>query len=62
MFGFLKRFLPPANEEFFSLFEEAARNCTETAQIFCRISEEGINDAVLAEAKRLKKESNHTAS
>ena len=61
MFGFLKKLLPPANEEFFTLFEEAANNCTETAKLFCRVSEEGINDTALEEAKLLKQQSNATA-
>ena len=61
MFGFLKRLLPPANEEFFSLFEEAAHNCTETAKLFCRVSEGGVNDAVLEDARLLKKQSNEIA-
>ena len=61
MFGFLKKLLPPANEEFFTLFEEAAHNCTETVQLFYRISEEGINDASLEEARLLKQKSNAIA-
>jgi len=61
MFGFLKKILPPANEEFFVLFEEAAANCTETAKLFCRVSEAGISDAVLEEARHLKKQSNEIA-
>ena len=61
MFGFLKKLLPPANEEFFILFEGAAHNCTETAAFFHRISEEGVNNAVLEEARRLKRESNSIA-
>ena len=61
MFGFLKKLLPPANEEFFALFEEAASNCTETAKLFCRVSEEGVNDAVLEEARLLKQTSNAIA-
>ena len=61
MFGFLKKLLPPANEEFFALFEEAANNCTETAKLFCRVSEEGVNDAVLEDARFLKKQSNEIA-
>ena len=58
MFDFLRKLLPPANEEFFTLFEDAADNCTETAKLFCRISDEGINDAVLEEARLLKQKSN----
>jgi len=61
MFGFLKKLLPPANEEFFTLFEEAAHNCTETAKLFHRISEEGISDAALEEARLLKQKSNAIA-
>jgi uncharacterized protein Yka (UPF0111/DUF47 family) len=61
MFGFLKKLLPPANEEFFMLFEEAARNCAETANFFHRICEEGVNNVVLEEARRLKHESNSIA-
>ena len=61
MFGFLKKLLPPADEEFFVLFEEAAHNCTETAQLFYRISEEGLNDVVLDEARLLKQNSNTIA-
>jgi uncharacterized protein Yka (UPF0111/DUF47 family) len=61
MFGFLKKLLPPANEEFFTFFEEAATNCKETAQIFHRISESGVNDASLEEARRLKQHSNAIA-
>jgi uncharacterized protein Yka (UPF0111/DUF47 family) len=61
MFGFLKKLLPPANEEFFVLFEEAAGNCTEAAELFHRISENGINAAVLEEARDLKKKSNAIA-
>jgi uncharacterized protein Yka (UPF0111/DUF47 family) len=61
MFEFLKKLLPPANEGFFALFEDAANNCTETAKLFCRISEEGINDAALEEARLLKKQSNEIA-
>jgi len=61
MFGFLKKLLPPANEEFFSLFEEAANNCKETANFFYRVCEEGINDAALEEARHLKHQSNDIA-
>ena len=61
MFGFLKKLLPPANEEFFALFEEAAHNCTETAKLFCKVSEDGINNAVLEEARLLKRQSNEIA-
>jgi len=61
MFGFLKKMIPPANEEFFGLFEEAANNCTETAKLFCRVSEEGLNDAALEEIRVLKKKSNEIA-
>ena len=61
MFGFLKKLLPPANEEFFTLFEEAAHNCEETAQLFSRISEEGISNATLEEARILKQNSNAIA-
>jgi len=61
MIGFLKKLIPPANEEFFALFEEAANNCTETAKLFCRVSEEGINDAFIEETRILKKKSNEIA-
>jgi len=61
MFGFLKRLIPPANEVFFTLFEEAAHNCAETAKLFCRVSEEGLSDAILEEARALKKKSNEIA-
>ena len=61
MFGFLKKILPPANEEFFVLFEEAAHNCTETAKLFCRVSDDGINDAIMEEARVLKRKSNEIA-
>jgi uncharacterized protein Yka (UPF0111/DUF47 family) len=61
MFGFLKKLLPPANEAFFVLFEEAAHNCTETAQLFLRVSEAGINDTALEEARQLKQKSNAIA-
>ena len=61
MFGFLKKLIPPANAEFFTLFEDAAANCTETAQLFCRVSDEGINDAILEEARLLKQKSNTIA-
>ena len=61
MFDFLKKLLPPVNEEFFTLFEEAASNCAETARLFLRISEEGINDAALEEARSLKQKSNTVA-
>jgi len=61
MFGFLKKLLPPANEEFFALFEAAAANCKATAQLFHRISESGVNDALLEEARRLKQQSNAIA-
>ena len=57
MFGFLKKLLPPANEEFFTLFEDAANNCKETVLLFHRTSEEGVNNAMLEEARRLKHES-----
>lgn len=61
MFGFLRKLLPPANEEFFTLFDDAAANCKEIAQLFCKINEdneEGVNAAFLEEARRLKHESN----
>ncbi|MCL2711269.1 MAG: DUF47 family protein [Planctomycetaceae bacterium] len=61
MFGFLKKILPPPTEEFFALFEEAANNCTETAKLFCRVSDEGISDALLEEARVLKQRSNGIA-
>jgi uncharacterized protein Yka (UPF0111/DUF47 family) len=61
MFGFLKKLLPPANEEYFAFFEEAAANCKETAQLFHQISESGGNDMLLEEARRLKRQSNATA-
>jgi len=61
MLGFLKKLLPPANEEFFTLFEDAANNCTETAKLFCRVCEEGVNDAALEEARLLKQKSNAIA-
>jgi len=61
MFDFRKLFLPPANEEFFALFEEAAKNCTEMAKLFCRICEEGVNATALDEVRRLKQESGHIA-
>jgi len=57
MFGFLKRLLPPPNEEFFTLFEDAANNCKETVLLFHRTSEEGINSAILEKARLLKHES-----
>lgn len=61
MFGFLKKLLPPANEEFFVLFEEAASNCTETARLFCRVCDEGINDTLLEDVRLLKQQSNTIA-
>ena len=61
MFGFLKKLLPPANEEFFALIEDAANNCAETSEFFYRICEEDINDAALEEARRLKQQSNSIA-
>ena len=61
MFNFLKKLLPPANEEFFTLFEDAANNCKETAQLFCRVSEEGVDNAMLEEARRLKHQSSSIA-
>ena len=61
MFGFLRKLLPPVSEEFFVLFEDAASNCTETAKLFYRVSEDGINDAVLREARLLKQKSNAIA-
>jgi uncharacterized protein Yka (UPF0111/DUF47 family) len=61
MFGFLKKLLPPVNEEFFVLFEDAANNCTEAAKLFYRISEGGINDAALDEARLFKQQSNTIA-
>ncbi|MCL2304837.1 MAG: DUF47 family protein [Planctomycetaceae bacterium] len=61
MFGFLKKLLPPANEEFFALFEEAANNCKETVLLLHRTSEEGVNGAILEEARRLKHESGFIA-
>ena len=61
MFGFIKKLLPPANEEFFTLFEDAANNCTETAKLFCRACNEGINDATLEEVRDLKHQSNTIA-
>jgi uncharacterized protein Yka (UPF0111/DUF47 family) len=61
MFGFLKKLLPPVNEEFFSFFEGAASNCRETALLFHRISEEGLNDATMEEARILKQNSNSIA-
>jgi len=61
MFGFLKKLLPPANEEFFAFFEEAATNCKETAKLFHQISESGVHDASLEEARHLKQQSNMIA-
>jgi len=64
MFGFLKKLLPPANEEFFTFFEEAATNCQETAQLFHQISESGINDVSPEEVhglKQMKQQSNAIA-
>jgi uncharacterized protein Yka (UPF0111/DUF47 family) len=61
MFGFLKKLLPPASDEFFTFFEDAASNCMVAAQLFTRISEEGVSDAALEEARRLKQQSNATA-
>lgn len=61
MFGFLKKLLPPANEEYFTLFEDAASNCVETAQLFHTISESRVSAATLEEARRLKQKSNATA-
>jgi uncharacterized protein Yka (UPF0111/DUF47 family) len=61
MFGFLKKLLPPANEEFFTLLEDAAHNCTEMATLFYRVSEEGIHNAALDEARLLKQQSNSIA-
>jgi len=61
MFGFIKKLLPPGNEEFFALFEEAANNCTETAKLFCRACDEGISEATLEEARDLKHQSNTIA-
>jgi len=57
MFSFLKKLLPPVNNEFYTLFEDAADNCKVTAQLFCRISEEGVNNVLLEEARKLKHES-----
>ena len=61
MFGFLKKLLPPTSIEFFVLFEDAANNCTETAKLFYRVSEEGVNDAILEEVRLLKQQSNALA-
>jgi len=58
MFGFLKKLLPPANEEFYTLFEDAATNCRETARLFCRTCEEGVSNVTLEKARHLKHESN----
>jgi len=57
MLSFLKKLLPPANDEFFTLFEDAADNCKKTAQLFYRITEEGVNSATLEEVRKLKHES-----
>ena len=53
--------LPPANEEFFTLFEDAAHNCMETAKLFYRISEESLTNAALEEVRSLKQKSNSIA-
>lgn len=57
MFGFLKKLLPPANEGFYALLDEAAVNCRDTAHLLCRICDEGVSNALLEEARRLKHES-----
>jgi len=57
MFGFLKKLLPPANEGFYTLLDDAAVNCKDTAHLLSRICEEGVNAALLEEARRLKHES-----
>ena len=57
MLGFLKKLLPPPGDEFYTLFEDAADNCKVTAQLFARISEEGVNNVLLEEARKLKHES-----
>ena len=62
MFGFIKKLLPPANEEFFVLFEEAANNCTETAKLFSRACDEGIDDTTLEKARFLKHRSTEIAN
>jgi len=61
MFDILRKLLPPANDEFFKFFEEAANNCTETAQLFYRVSEKGLDAVALEEARRLKQDSNSIA-
>jgi len=57
MFGFLKKLLPPAGEEFYTLLDDAAVNCKDTANLLCRICDDGVSDALLEEARRLKHES-----
>ena len=60
MFGFLKNLknlLPPVGEEFYTLLDDAAVNCRDTAQLLGRICEEGVSDELLEEARRLKHES-----
>jgi uncharacterized protein Yka (UPF0111/DUF47 family) len=57
MFGFFKKLFPAPSVEFFTLFEDAAKNCAETARLFQRINDEGLNEELLEEARKLKHES-----
>ena len=54
MLKLLKKILPPTDEEFFILFEKAANNCKDTAELFCKINEDGLSDEYLEEARKLK--------
>lgn len=60
-FNILERILPPEEKIFYSLFEESAKVCKDTAILFHEIMNHGLNEDRLILAKRYKHKSNDLA-
>ena len=53
-FKFLEKLLPPENKVFYDCFENAAKNCNETAKLFNKALTDGIKEDLVVKAKTLK--------
>ena len=59
--GILDKILPPEDKKFYTQFENSAKICQQTAELFNHIVHNGFEDSHVIEAKGLKHQSNNLA-
>lgn len=53
-FNLFEKLLPPENKVFYDLFEDAAKNCNDTAKLFNEAVLHGITEELIVKARNLK--------